>query len=61
MDPITVSIIAAATQVVLTEFIKYQQIKARDPGWKPSIKDVDEFVASIRADTPEKIKSEIGR
>lgn len=49
----------ALVDLVLTDFIKWQQQKARDAAWVPSPADKDEFLASIAGDTPEKIQAEV--
>lgn len=45
--------------IVVTEFIRWQQIKARDAAWKPSEADKAEFLAYIQNDTTERIEAEV--
>ena len=49
----------AAVDIILTEYIKWQEIKARDAAWKPSEADKAEFLAYIQSDTKEKIEAEV--
>lgn len=56
---IATSLGIAAVDIVLTEFIKWQQIKARDAAYVPGPSDKAEFLAYIASDTPEKIQEEV--
>lgn len=53
------SIGIAAVEIILTEYIKWQEIKARDAAWKPSEADKAEFLAYIQSDTTERIEAEV--
>ena len=49
----------AAVEIILTEYLKWQEIKARDASWKPSEADKAEFLAYIQSDSKEKIEAEV--
>lgn len=53
------SLLIALTDIILTDFIKYQQERARVAGWVPGEADKQGFLDMIRADTTEKIENEV--
>lgn len=55
---IAIIAIMPGIKFILSEFIAWQQRKARDAGYVPSAKDVDDFLAEVQQDTPEKIEAE---
>lgn len=56
---IATSIGIAAVDIILTEYLKWEEIKARDASWKPSEADKSEFLAYIQGDTKENIEAEV--
>lgn len=53
------SIVIGLTDLILTDFLKWQEIKARDAAYKPSAADKEEYLASVHADTSAKIEAEV--
>ena len=53
------SIAIALTDLILTDFLKWQEIKARNADYKPSASDKDEYIAAVQRDTTEKIEAEV--
>lgn len=51
--------VSGLIQVILNEFILWQQRKARAADWKPSEQDVTEFLSEIASDTPEALKAKV--
>lgn len=49
----------SVVNLVLDDFIKLQQQRARDPGWAPGTADKQAFLDQIAQDTPEKIQEEV--
>lgn len=49
----------AAADLILTEFLKWQEIRRRNAAYVPSASDKDEFLAYIASDSPEKIQEEV--
>lgn len=58
MSPVAAIVTEAAARVILTEFVAWQERKARDANWKPSAADVEEFFGRVDADTPAAIEAE---
>ena len=46
-------------RATLTQFIQWQAQKAKDAAWKPSDKDVEDFLVEISKDTPEALKAQV--
>lgn len=58
MNQTTVILVEALTRTVLSEFVSWQQQRARDAAWKPSAEDIEVFLSQIRSDTPSRIEAE---
>jgi len=59
MNPLLVAAISAMIRASVTEFSAWQERRSREADWKPSAKDVDDFMAQIESDTPEALKAKV--
>lgn len=58
MNPALLPLIQGLSTIVLKEWLSWVGRQQRPAGWKPSEADIAEFLASLDADTPEKIREE---
>ena len=59
MSVLVQSAVTGLISAALREFVAWQAKRAQDASWKPSDKDVEDFLAQIDADTPEAVKARV--
>ncbi len=48
-----------AAELVLKQYLAWQEQRARDAAWKPDENTINEFIADMARDTVEKIQDEV--
>lgn len=59
MTPLISAAVTGLISASLREFVAWQAKRAQDASWKPSGKDVEDFLAQIDSDTPESVKARV--
>ena len=59
MSALVTAAIHGLIKASILEFTEWQKRKAQATDWKPSPKDVEDFIAEIQADTPEALKAKV--
>ena len=59
MTPLIQAAVTGLISASLREFVAWQSKRAQDASWKPSEKDVEDFLAEVSADTPEAVKARV--
>jgi len=58
MNSVVESSVMGLISFSINEWIAWNEKKKRDAAWKPGKADVDEFLAKIAGDTPERLKAQ---